>query len=137
MTYLASRGGDAAYYVPERLMRYRVHGEAASETRLERAAVWTYDHILLDERLADLKADLLRASAPFRASLGLTLLAEGSAAEARRHLWRGLQGGATIPAGAGLAISLLPRPLRADAIERLRAVTRRRRSENSVAGVPA
>ncbi len=134
MTYLASRDGAAAYYVPDRLMRYRVHGEAECETRFERPAVWTYDHILLDERLADLRPDILRASAPFRASLGLSLLAEGNAVEARRHLWQGLRAGAWLHAGAGLVIGLLPRSVRADVIERLRSGTRRRRTHHSVAG---
>ena len=128
MLYLASRDGAAACYVPDRLMRYRWHEESTSENvRLEAPFVWIYDHVLMDERLADIRADLVRASAPLRASLGITMLAEGDAAPARRHLWQGLRGGAWIKAGAGLAISLLPPSLRADAIERLRSETRRRR----------
>jgi hypothetical protein len=127
MTYLASRDGAAAYYVPERLMRYRVHAEAASETRLERPVVWTYDQILLDDRLTELRADILRASAPFRVSLGLSLLAEGKATEARGYLWQGLRTGVPLRAGVGLGISLLPPPTRAAAIERLRFASRRRR----------
>lgn len=134
MTYLASRDGAAAYYVPERLMRYRVHGGAESESRFERPAVWTYDHILLDEALADLRPDILRASAPFRASLGLSLLAEGNAVEARRHLWQGLRAGAWQHAAAGLVIALLPPLVRADAIERFRSGTHRRRRHHGVAG---
>lgn len=130
MTYLASREGAAAYYVPERLMRYRVHGQAESETRFERPAVWTYDHILLDERLADLRPDILRASAPFRASLGLSLLAEGNAVEARRHLWQGLRAGALLHAGVGLAISAIPPSMRTHAIARIRSGTRRRRRKH-------
>ncbi len=134
MTYLASRDGAAAYYVPDRLMRYRVHGAAESERRFERPAVWTYDHILLDERVADLRKDLERASAPFRASLGVSLLAEGDPAAARRHLWRGMRAGARLHAGAGLLISVMPRPWRAAAIERLRSATRRRRAKKSATG---
>jgi glycosyltransferase involved in cell wall biosynthesis len=128
MAYLASRDGSAAYYVPERNMRYRVHGLAEHETRFERPAVWIYDHILLDERLADLRDDILRASAPFRASLGISLLAEGDAVQARRHLLQGLRAGAWFHASAGLAISLLPPSIRPHAIERLRAIARRRRN---------
>jgi glycosyltransferase involved in cell wall biosynthesis len=127
MTYLACREGAAAYYVPERLMRYRLHGDAASETRMERPAVWTYDHILLDDRLAELRADIVRASAPFRVSLGLSLLAEGKTVEARGHLWQGLRAGAWRRAAVGLAISLLPTSMHSDAIARLRSATRRRR----------
>jgi glycosyltransferase involved in cell wall biosynthesis len=138
MTYLACRRGGAAYYVPERHMRYRVHGEAASETRLERPAVWTYDHILADESLGDLRREIWRSSAPFRASLGLSLLAEGHAPEARRHLWQGFRAGARVNAAAGLAISLLPVPARAPAIRRLRqGRARRRQTSHRVAGVLA
>jgi glycosyltransferase involved in cell wall biosynthesis len=132
MLYLASRDGAAAYYIPDRLMRYRWHEESTSEnTRLEAPFVWIYDHVLLDERLADIRADLVRTSAPLRASLGISLLAEGDAVQARRHLWRGLRGGAWLKAGAGLAISLLPPSRRADAIERLRSETRRRRLQTA------
>jgi glycosyltransferase involved in cell wall biosynthesis len=134
MTYLASRDGAAAYYVPDRLMRYRVHGESQSETQFDHSAVWTYDHILLDERLADLRPDILRTSARFRASLGISLLAQGNAVEARQHLWQGLRAGAWQHAAAGLGIALLPRSVRAEAIERLRSWTRRRRRHHSGGG---
>ena len=73
-------------------------------------------------------ADILRTSAPFRASLGISLLAEGRSQEARRYLWEGLRAGAWSKGGAGLAISMLPPSVRADIIERLRSGTRRRRT---------
>ena len=133
ITYLASRDGAAAYYVPDRLMRYRWHQESTSETlRLEEPFVWTYDHILLDERIADIRADIVRASAPLQASLGISLLAQGDAVQARRRLWLGLRAGAWLHAGAGLAISLLPPSLRSDAIEHLRLLARRRRLHHHV-----
>jgi glycosyltransferase involved in cell wall biosynthesis len=129
LKYLVSRDGAAAYYVPRRLMRYRMHEEHLSETRMEGAAVWTFDRILQDERLADLRTEILRTSAPFRVSLGITRLAEGGAvAEARRFLWQGLRAGAWRPAGIGLAISLLPPSVRVPLIERIRSETRRRRN---------
>jgi glycosyltransferase involved in cell wall biosynthesis len=132
MRYLASRDGAAAYYVPQRLMRYRVHEESLTETRFERPMVWIFDHILQDERLADLRTEILRTSAPFRASLGITRLAEGGAvAEARRFLWDGLRAGAWRSAGVGLAISLLPLSARAPLIESLRAQTSRRRTRRA------
>jgi glycosyltransferase involved in cell wall biosynthesis len=127
MTYLASRDGAPAYYVPERLMRYRQHvTSAARSVRLETGAVWTYDRILADPRLAYLRADLRRASAPFRASLGLSLLSDGDAAAGRRHLRAAFADGAGLNAGAGLALSLLPRDARAACIQRLRAGRTRR-----------
>jgi glycosyltransferase involved in cell wall biosynthesis len=129
MRYLASRDGGAAYYVPQRLTRYRLHQLAETETRFEQPAVWTYDQILLDERMADLHREIMRTSAPFRASLGISLLADGRADEARRHLWQGLRAGAWRKGGVGLAISLLPRSRRADVIARVRSETSRRRSQ--------
>ncbi|MBB3086907.1 glycosyltransferase family 2 protein [Geodermatophilus sabuli] len=132
MTYLACRDGGAAYYVPQRLMRYRLHDETATRSsRLERAHVYTYDRILADPRVSDLREELLRSSAPFRASLGLSLLADGSADEARRHLLRALTHGARLSASVGLALSLLPPRARASSIDRLRAARARRRSLKS------
>lgn len=129
LRYLASRDGGAAYYVPQRLTRYRLHQVAETETRFERPAVWIYDHILLDERMADLRGEIMRTSALFRASLGISLLAEGRVTEARRHLWQGLLAGAWRKGGVGLVISLLPPSPRADVIARIRTETSRRRSQ--------
>ena len=132
LRYLASRDGAAAYYVPKRLMRYRVHEASLTETRFEQPTVWIFDHILEDERMAELRTEILRTSAPFRASLGITVLAEGDAVkDARRYLWQGLRAGAWLPAGAGLAISVLPRSVRTDVIGRLRSGTRRRRTRRA------
>jgi glycosyltransferase involved in cell wall biosynthesis len=125
MRYLLSRDGGAAYYVPQRLMRYRVHEGSGTESRFERPAVWIYDQILRDERLADLRTDILRISGYFRASLGISLLAEGRVTEAREYLWQGLRAGSWRNAGAGLAISLLPHSVRADVIEHVRTRSRR------------
>lgn len=132
LRYLASRDGGAAYYLPERLARYRVHAGSGTDLRFEYQAVWMYDQMLLDDRLSDLRDDLSRASAPFRASLGISLLAQGRTAEARPYLWRGFSTGARLRAGAGLAISLLPPSMRAVAIERIRSNRRRRRVRSGV-----
>ena len=128
LRYLASRDGGAAYYVPQRLTWYRLHQIAETETRFERPAVWIYDHILLDERVADLRNEIMRTSALFRASLGISLLAEGRVTEARQHLCQGLRAGAWRKGAAGLAISLLPPSRRADVVARIRIETSRRRS---------
>lgn len=135
LAYLACRDGAAAYYVPERLMRYRMHGAAATALPLERPMVWIYDQILLDKRLADFRSEIFRASATFRAGLGFVLLAEGDAIGARRHFWQSLRGGAFLHAGVGLASSLLPRSVRAAAIERLASRRIRRREIQHVTEV--
>jgi glycosyltransferase involved in cell wall biosynthesis len=127
MAYLACRNGGAAYYVPERLMRYRVHeGTATRLTRLERAHVYCYDHWLADDRVKDLTDKLEWSAAVWRASLGLSLLAEGPAEVARPHLRQALAHGARLNAGFGLALSVLPRRARAASIRRIRAVRARR-----------
>jgi glycosyltransferase involved in cell wall biosynthesis len=132
MAYLACRDNGAAYYVPQRLMRYRLHDETATRSsRLETAHVYTYDRILADDRVKPLVPELLRSSAPFRASLGLSLLAEGRADLARRHLLQALTHGARVNAGLGLALSLLPPRARASSINGLRAARARRRSVKS------
>ncbi len=132
LAYLACRDGGAAYYVPERLMRYRLHDETATRSsRLERAHVYTYDRILEDDRVKDLAPELRRSSAPFRASLGLSHLTEGRADLARRHLLQALAHGARLNASVGLAISLLPSRARASSINGLRAARAQRRSLRS------
>lgn len=132
LAYLACRDGGAAYYVPERLMRYRLHDETATRSsRLERAHVYTYDRILADDRVKDLAPELLRSSAPFRASLGLSLLTEGRVYVARRHLLQALAHGARLNASVGLAISLLPARARAASINGLRGARAQRRSLRS------
>lgn len=131
LTYLASRGGAAAWYIPERLSSYRVHGEsAAHSTRLEVPAVWTYDQVLADPTLSDLHPEILRASAPFRSSLGWSLLVEGETGSARVHLRRAWTAGARLDAAAGLIMSVLPQRVRVVAIHRLRAVRARRRLDH-------
>lgn len=132
MAYLACRDGGAAYYVPERLMRYRLHDETATRSsRLERAHIYTYDRIIDDDRVRDLVPELLRSSAPFRASLGLSLLTEGRADLARRHLLQALTHGARLNASVGLVLSLLPSRARALSINGLRTARARRRSQKS------
>lgn len=128
MTYLASRDGAAAWYVPNRLSYYRLHEtSAAHSTRLEVPQVWTYDRVLEDPRLGDLRPEVLRASAPFRSSLGWTLLVEGDVAEARRRLRDAWAAGAHREACAGMAMSMLPRRVRSAAVRRIRAARARRR----------
>ena len=136
MAYLACRDGGAAYYVPERLMRYRWHEESArTTTRMEANIVLTYDRMLADDRLADISAELRRAAAPARARLGMTLLIEGQTDAARKHLLKALPYGARSHAAAGLALSLLPRRARAELIQRIR--DERTRRDHSWGQTPA
>ncbi|SSC24181.1 Glycosyltransferase 2-like, partial [Klenkia terrae] len=128
LTWLASRDGAAAWYVPDRLSYYRLHGaSAAHSTRLEVPQVHTFDRVLADPRLGDLRPEVLRASAPFRASLAWSLLVEGDPADARRQLRDAWAAGARGAVVLGLAVSVLPRRLRAGLVTRIRAVRAHRR----------
>jgi glycosyltransferase involved in cell wall biosynthesis len=132
MAYLACRDGEAAYYVPERLMRYRVHETTATRTsRLEQAHVYCYDRWLEDDRVKDLTAELERSAAVWRASLGLSLLADENVHVARRHLLRAFRHGARLNAAFGLGLSLLPRSARGASVGWIRGVRARRDLANS------
>ena len=123
--YLAARDGGGAYYTPERLTRYRVHqGMMTSSTRYDVHAVYCYDRFLADPRTAPLRKEVLRESAGFHTGLGISLLEEGRAQEARRHLTWGLRHGQRKKAAVGLALSLLPVGRQAS-IERARQLWRR------------
>jgi len=109
LAYLASREGHGAFYVPERLTRYRVHGGADSASSRHAAEnVYAYSRFLADDRLADLHAELRLEAASFLVSQGLDLLRAGQRVAARRALWAGLRHRADRRAAAGLALSLLP-----------------------------
>jgi glycosyltransferase involved in cell wall biosynthesis len=123
--YLAARDGGGAYYTPERLTRYRVHpGMMTSSTRYDVHAVYCYDRFLADPRVEPIRSDVLRESAGFHTGLGISLLEEGRAPEARRHLAWGLRHGQRKKAAVGLALSLLPVGRKAS-IERARQLWRR------------
>jgi glycosyltransferase involved in cell wall biosynthesis len=123
--YLAARDGGGAFYTPERLTRYRVHPSMmTSSTRYDVHAVYCYDRFLADPRVAPLRKEVLRESAGFHTGLGISLLEEGRAQEARRHLARGLRHGQRKKAAVGMALSLLPVGRKAS-VERARQLWRR------------
>lgn len=94
LMYLVCRDGQAGYYLPERLTRYRVH--AASETatgrmRGDQGYLMCCDRILEDERVTEIWPDLRTEYARACADLGITLVRRGRIEEGRPFLRRGLQ----------------------------------------------
>jgi len=94
LMYLACREGQAGYYIPERLTRYRVH--ANSETALGRIRgdqgfLMCCERILDDERLAGIWDELRVEYARACTDLGISLARRGRVLEGRPFLRRGLQ----------------------------------------------
>lgn len=84
-SYLAARTGKGAYYIPERLTRYREHASSTTETtHFNGNIVFCYERFLADPRLAAVHPALRRRGAPYRLSVGVSLLHAGNAAAARR-----------------------------------------------------
>jgi glycosyltransferase involved in cell wall biosynthesis len=111
LAYNACREGLGAYYVPERLTRYRVHPEQLSQrSPFLQAKAYCYQAFLADERLAPIRADIKRAQARVDISLGLSLLEEGRRGEARRRLLAALPRAPGLRGLGGLVFSLLPNP---------------------------
>lgn len=94
LTYLVCREGQAAYYVPERLTRYRVHPHSETATgrmRGDQGFLMCCERILEDERFADIWDELRREYARACTDLGVTLVRRGRIGEGRPYLRRGLQ----------------------------------------------
>ncbi|CAA9221844.1 MAG: Glycosyltransferase PglI [uncultured Acidimicrobiales bacterium] len=128
LAYLACRNGGAAYYVPERLTRYRHHGGAmTAHSRYDEFFVYCYDRFLSDPRLADAHDAIRREAGPFHTGLGLALVAHGDRARGRRHLARGLRSHPDLRSVSGLVCSALPASASA-MVERLANVRRMRSS---------
>jgi glycosyltransferase involved in cell wall biosynthesis len=130
MAYLASRGGLGAYYVPRRLLRYRVHQGALSAGRYEQPIVYCFDRFIADDRLASIRRELLEVRAGFDTSLGISLLREGRRAEARPPLRRGLRYRPELRGWASLALSYAPGVV-FSSVDRLRRALLARRARRA------
>ncbi|HTD65671.1 MAG TPA: glycosyltransferase, partial [Candidatus Limnocylindria bacterium] len=94
LMYLVCREGQAGYYVPERLTRYRVHPQSETATgrmRGDQGFLSCCERIFEDERLAEIWEDLRTEYARACIDLGVTLVRRERVAEGRPHLRRGLQ----------------------------------------------
>lgn len=94
LMYLVCREGQAAYFLPERLTRYRVHegSETASgRMRVDQGYVMCFERMLQDERMKSVWPELRLEMARACTDLGITLARSGRALEGRPFLRRSLQ----------------------------------------------
>jgi glycosyltransferase involved in cell wall biosynthesis len=122
IVYLACRGQGGAFYVPERLVSYRVHDQsettlsgsrsAQAKIRKGKAAIACHNTFRQDPALADLRPFFQRQWAEANATLGIGLLRDGHVSGARPYLLKAIQGAPLNPRPlVALLISLLPQPL--------------------------
>jgi uncharacterized protein VirK/YbjX len=81
LTYLACRDKQGAYYVNERLTRYRVHDEmltATAQTELHEGTKYCYEHFLKDERLAGIRDNLADIYRNVRVREAFSFLKQGN-----------------------------------------------------------
>ncbi|MGL5083225.1 MAG: glycosyltransferase family 2 protein [Microcoleaceae cyanobacterium] len=112
--------GKQAYYLPERLMEYRVHSE---QQGLGRAVPYLQDKLqYLDSyRFEDETLEQIRQSrfTETQLLLGLRLIEQGNTQTGRQLTWAAKQY-SPAKAWAGLFLSVLPLPLRHQLFNRLR-----------------
>jgi glycosyltransferase involved in cell wall biosynthesis len=124
LSYLACRGDRSAWYVPERLARYRAHPAsetALSQERTARAAIFVYARLCGDLSLSGwhrVFADRLKFA---QLTYALALLDKGDATAARRHLWSPLLSKYGARTAIALALSFTPGKMRASLIRGLRS----------------
>jgi glycosyltransferase involved in cell wall biosynthesis len=119
VTYLAVRTGMGAWYLPERLARYRVH--SANETsvggeRFIRPAIYVYSRLVADPTFAELRPELEACLQKAHLGYGTFLLKNGYAGQSRQYLW------AAMPnrrAAVTLALSYMPKAVRSLAFSAL------------------
>ena len=114
LTYLACRTGLGAYYIPERLTRYRVHPISATSSSgvdFPRSGLACYQRFLQDIRLEELWPDLRQKRDLNYTRLGICELTSGNVKQARRHLTQSIKSKPNVRAVAALCLSVLPTSL--------------------------
>lgn len=114
--------GKKAYYLPERLMEYRVHSE---QQGIDRAIPYLRDKVQYlnsyqfdDQALENIRRSRLQESQLF---LGLRLIENGETQKGQQLVWES-QSYSRGKAWTGLLLSLLPMGLRGNAFEMLRKI---------------
>jgi len=110
MTYLAARTGKGAYYLPERLVRYRVHASAQTGSQSPEnsaASQYIYSRLLKDPELREYYAVFRARYAQAQVAHGIALLRQGSPREARSELAAAMFSGFNARAAFALMLSFL------------------------------
>ena len=111
LAYLASRDGGAAYYLPERLTRYRVHPgseTAAFSVDKAMASVIVWPRLINDVRMSDCRDRLMSRYAEINESAGIDLISVGHSRQARDFLLDAMRIRFTYRALAALILSFSP-----------------------------
>lgn len=114
LTYLACREGQAAYYVDDRLTRYRVHDEmltATAQAELHQGTEYCYKHFLKDEKLDSIHDRLKGAYCDIKIHEALGYLKEGKREQARHILTVVLEERQSVKAWLGMVASLMPKSI--------------------------
>ena len=114
LAYLVSREGGAAWYIPDRLTRYRVHGGSvttASDVALTRSSVFTWERVSEDDRLASIRPALRLKLAGAMTALGIRLIRDGERLEARSVLRRAFTLKPSARSALAWVVSLLPQTI--------------------------
>lgn len=108
LLYQCVRTGYGAYYIPERLMNYRLHGAGMSHSMPQymlEGHLFRHRSILADTKMTSLHATVKPQLTGTLTHLGVTLLRQGAQGEARQILKEALQQGATAKSLLGYCLS--------------------------------
>ncbi len=116
--YLACRDGHGAYFCPEKLTQYRVHSQNITvvtnrknnTTKINSgfSRVYCYERYLADTRLQKLWPYFREQLAVGQTTMGIGLLRDGKASQARSYFWQALKQHFNVRAAAALALSFMP-----------------------------
>ena len=96
LTYLTAKSGKGAYYLPQRLVRYRVHATsqtASQSTENSAASEYIYSRFLIDSDLREYHEVFRARYVDAQVAHGIALLRKGSAREARSELRAAMRAG--------------------------------------------
>ena len=118
LAYLCSAPGYGAYYVPERLTRYREHSQTEtmqsgrknvqSKLTKARAKIFCYQSFMADSRLADLHSYCQHELAHHLTTLGVAMMRMNQLKDARPCFQKSLQTNPSIRTATALFVSYLP-----------------------------
>lgn len=93
LSYLAARSGGYAYYVPDRLTRYRVHRESGHHTgfaTVARERAFVYSRAIADGRFPEYRREFARRRGTSSIDCAGALIRTGRIVEGSRHLLHGI-----------------------------------------------
>jgi glycosyltransferase involved in cell wall biosynthesis len=112
VTYLAARTGMGAWYVPQRLARYRLHDRnetSVGGARVAKPGIHIYSRLIADHILEEIEPDLRARLLRAHYSYGIYLLKNGHTSEARTHFLAAMP---NIRASLALTLSYVPNIIR-------------------------